>query len=216
MILLTKLLTKLQTNYYGNSTLKLTPPTMMAPSKMVAWECNACTFTDKDVQHRDCQLCMTKHPVRYAIVAGAAGAAMARTTTVNRCEQARLATLAALDVPAAVTEQAPAIAEEAPAVAEEQPAAPYGRARATVLTRILNTMVDIVGTSAEDRGRSCSHHTCCGHQIEKGRTLFYPQTTPPWWCCLPLLRCGIFGYARSNAGNLFQSGWPRAHTLGLM
>ena len=98
-------------------------------------------------------------------MAGAASAAMARTTIVNHCKQARLAALAAPDVPAAVTEQAPTVVEEAPAVAKEQPAAPDGRARAAALTRILNTMVDIVGTSAEDRGRSCSRHTCCGHQI---------------------------------------------------
>ena len=41
---------------------------MMAPSEMVAWECGACTFTNEDVQRRDCQLCMTERPVRYAIV----------------------------------------------------------------------------------------------------------------------------------------------------
>ena len=123
----------------------------MAPSEMVAWECCACTFTNVDVQRRDCQLCMTERPVRYAILAGAAGAATARTMTVNRREQAHLAGLAAPDVPAAVAEQAPAVAEEAPAVAEGQPATPDGRARAAALTRILNTMVDIVDTSAEDR-----------------------------------------------------------------
>ena len=139
----------------------------MAPSKMVAWECSACTFTNKDVQRLDCQMCKMARPLRYAIVAGAAGAATARTTTVNCRKQARIAALAA-DVPATVAEPAPAIAEESPAVVEEPPAAPDDRARAAAPTRILNTMVDIVGTSAEDRGRSCSCHTCCGHQIEKG------------------------------------------------
>ena len=153
---------------------------MMAPSKMVAWECSACTFTNEDVQRRGCQLCMTERPVRYAIVAGTASAAMARTTIVNRCKQARLAALAAPDVPAAVAEQAPAVAEEAPAVAEEQPAAPDGRARAATLTRILNTMVNIVGTFAEDRGRSCSCHTCCGHQIEKGSVVKFIDERMAW------------------------------------
>jgi len=43
-----------------------------------------------------------------------------------------------------------------------------------------------------------------------------PQTSPPWWCRLPLLRRGNFGYARSNAGNFFRRGWPRTHTLGLI
>ena len=63
----------------------------MAPSEMVAWECGACTFTNEDVQRRECLMCMTERPLRYAIVPGAAGAASARTTTVNRREQARLA-----------------------------------------------------------------------------------------------------------------------------
>ena len=63
----------------------------MAPSEMVAWECGACTFTNEDVQRRDCLMCMTERPLRYAIVPGATGAASARTTTVNRREQARLA-----------------------------------------------------------------------------------------------------------------------------
>ena len=147
---------------------------------MVAWECGACTFTNVDVQRNDCQLCMTERPVRYAIVAGVAGAATARTTTVNRREQAHLAALAAPDVPAAVAEQAPAVAEEAPAVTEEQPAAPDGRARAAALTRIVNTMVDIVGTSAKDRGRSCSRHTCCGHQIEKGSVVKFIHERMAW------------------------------------
>jgi len=153
---------------------------MMAPSEMVAWACGTCTSTNEDVQRRDCQLCMTERPVRYAIMAGAAGAATARMMTVNCREQARLAALAAPDVPAAVAEQAPAVVEEAPAVAEEQPAAPDGRARAVVLTRILNTMVDILGTSAEDRGRSCSRHTCCGHQIEKGSVVKFIHERMAW------------------------------------
>ena len=42
------------------------------------------------------------------------------------------------------------------------------------------------------------------------------QTSSPWWCRLPLLRCGICESAQSNAGNLFRRGWPRALTLGLI
>jgi hypothetical protein len=43
-----------------------------------------------------------------------------------------------------------------------------------------------------------------------------PQTSPPWWCRLPLLPLGIVGYAQSNAGDLFRRGWPRASSLGLI
>jgi hypothetical protein len=94
----------------------------MAPSEMIAWECGACTYTNEDCTCRDCLMCMTECPVRYAIVAGATGAATARTTTVNRREQARIAALAAV-VPAPVVVVAPAVSEQAPAIAEEGGAA---------------------------------------------------------------------------------------------
>ena len=113
---------------------------------------------------------MTERQLHYAIMAGKA---TARTTTVNRCEQARLAALAAPDVPAAVTEQALAVAEEVPA-------APDDRVRAAAVARVVGTMVDIVRTSAEDRGRSCTRHTCCGHQIAKGSVVRVVQERIAW------------------------------------
>ncbi len=40
-----------------------------------------------------------------------------------------------------------------------------------------------------------------------------PQTLPPWWCHLPLLlRSVIYGYARSDVGNLFLRGRARVRT----
>jgi hypothetical protein len=42
-----------------------------------------------------------------------------------------------------------------------------------------------------------------------------PQTSSPWWCRFPLLWSGICGSSRSDAGNLFWRGWPRALTVGL-
>ena len=41
------------------------------------------------------------------------------------------------------------------------------------------------------------------------------QSSPPWWCRLPLLQHGIYGSARSDADNLFQRVWARVHTMGL-
>ncbi len=43
-----------------------------------------------------------------------------------------------------------------------------------------------------------------------------PQTSPPWWGRLPLLRRGIYGSARSDVHNLFKRGWARALRLGLI
>jgi hypothetical protein len=154
----------------------------MAPSEMVAWECGACTFTNEDVQRRDCQMCMTERPLRYAILPGAAGAASARTTTVNRCEQARIAASAAV-APAADVAVAPADAEQAPEVAQEQPERPapaVDRARAAAIARVVGTLVDVVGTSADDRGRSCSRHTACGHQLSKGSVVRVVHERMAW------------------------------------
>ena len=66
---------------------------MASPSKMIGWECGACTYTIDDCTRRDCQLCMTERPKRYFVMPGAGVSATARMTTVDRCEQARLAAL---------------------------------------------------------------------------------------------------------------------------
>jgi hypothetical protein len=49
--------------------------------------------------HWDCQICMPERPEQYAIIMGASESASARTMTVNRREQARLAATSS-DVPA--------------------------------------------------------------------------------------------------------------------
>jgi hypothetical protein len=36
-------------------------------------------------------------------------------------------------------------------------------------------MVDIVGTSAKDRGCNCPHHTCCGMQLQVGSKVCFCQ-----------------------------------------
>ena len=49
----------------------------MAPSEMIGWECGACTFTNEDCSRRDCQMCMSERPERYAIVVGTSSSASA-------------------------------------------------------------------------------------------------------------------------------------------
>ncbi len=94
---------------------------MLSPSEVIAWECGACTYTNKDAMCRDCLACQTRHPVRYAIVAGATAAETVRTTRVDCCKQACIAALATA---------APAIAGEVAtsanaAIAGEVPTATY-------------------------------------------------------------------------------------------
>ena len=47
-------------------------------------------------------------------------------------------------------------------------------------------------------------------------TQLIPQTSPPWWICLLLLRHGIYGSAQFNTGNLFGRSWTRALGLGFL
>ena len=42
----------------------------MMPSKIIAWECGSCTFTNKGSEPGPCLMCRTERPRRCAIVAG--------------------------------------------------------------------------------------------------------------------------------------------------
>ena len=144
----------------------------MAHSEAVAWECGACTFTNEDVQRRICQMCMTERPLRYDIVTGVGMSGTACKTTVNRHEQERLAALH--DAPAVEVDP---VAEEP--IAEGVPLAPAQRpvaaepARRIVVERLIGTVVDIVGTTANNRGRSCPRHSCCGMQVAERMTVAF-------------------------------------------
>jgi hypothetical protein len=151
------------------------------PYKVVGWECGACTYTNKDAVCRNCLACQTRRPIRYAIMAGATAAAMARTTRVDH--HACIAVL-----PTA----GPVVAEEGAtsgneAVDGEEHNVTYGPPdvagnaaihhgqtpqlggdRASVVACLVNMMVDIVGTNAKDRGRNCPFHDCCGMQLQVG------------------------------------------------
>jgi len=42
-----------------------------------------------------------------------------------------------------------------------------------MLDRLVGTLVDIVGTTANNRGRSCPHHSCCRLQVEERSTVAF-------------------------------------------
>ncbi len=101
------------------------------------------------------------------------------------CKQARVATLAttapaiageaATSANEAVAGEAPTAAYGPPAVAESAAMHPgrapqLGRNHVSVVACLVNTMVNIVGTSAEDRGCNCPHHACCGMQLQVRRS----------------------------------------------
>ena len=91
---------------------------MASPSKMIGWECGACTYTNDDCTRCDCLMCMSERPKRYFVVPGAGVSATTRTTTVDRREQARLAALRDVD-----KDDAPPPVEEEP-IAEGVPVVP--------------------------------------------------------------------------------------------
>jgi hypothetical protein len=130
-----------------------------------------------------CLACQARRPVHYAIMAGAAVAATARMTRVDHCEQARVAALATAVPPvtreaataanAAVARVTPTATYGPPAVAGSAAMHPgratqLGHDRASIVAHLVNTMVDIVGTSAKDRGCNCPHRTCCGTKLQVG------------------------------------------------
>ena len=146
---------------------------MTSPSEMIGWECGACTYTNDDCTRRDCQMCTTERPKRYFVVPGAGVSATARTTTVDRREQARLAALhdAVQDAPPPVDEEP--IAEGVPVVPVQGAVASSVPRRRIMLEHLVGTLVDVVGTTANNRGRSCPRHSCCGSQVVERSTVVF-------------------------------------------
>ena len=50
---------------------------------------------------------------------------------------------------------------------------PGMQSRDTVVGRLVSTLVDIVGTGASNKGRSCVRHETCGMQVEVGTKVMF-------------------------------------------
>jgi hypothetical protein len=156
---------------------------MSSPSKVVGWECGAYAYTNKDAAHHDCLACQARRPVSYAIVAGAMAAAMARMTKVDCHDQACVAALptagpvvareGATSGNGAVDREGHNATYGPPAVAGNaaihQGRAPQlGGNHVSIVSCLVNTMVNIVGTNINNRGCNCPFHNCCGMQLQVG------------------------------------------------
>jgi hypothetical protein len=157
---------------------------MSSPYEVIGWECGACAYTNKNAVRHNCLACLARRLVCYAIVAGAMAATTARTTRVDCRDQASVAALPTAG-PVVAREGATsgnwAINGEEYNVTYRPPdvggnaAIHHGRApqlggdHASVVACLVNTMVDIVGTNAKDRGCNCPFHDCCGMQLQAGR-----------------------------------------------
>ena len=64
-------------------------------------------------------------------------------------------------------------------IAEGVPVVPVQGAVAAVpshrimLERLVGTLVDVVGTTANNKGRSCPRHSCCGSQVVERSTVVF-------------------------------------------
>jgi hypothetical protein len=105
----------------------------------VAWECGNCAHTIKGTKPGPCAGCAAPEPVRYMIFKKKTRitAPTAKTCSVDRCTQLILSSAAA---PVTLSCQA-------------------------VVERLTGNVVDIVGITQNNRGRSCDQHYCCGMQI---------------------------------------------------
>ena len=146
---------------------------MASPSEMIGWECGACTYTNDNCTRRYCPMCMTERPKRYFVVPGAGVSATARTTLVDRREQARLAALrdAVQDAPPPVDEEP--IAVGVPVVPVQGAVASSVPSRRIMLERLVGILVDVFGMTANNRGRSCPLHSCCGSQVVERSTVVF-------------------------------------------
>jgi hypothetical protein len=140
---------------------------MSSPPEVVRWECGTCAYTNKNSTCHECLACQTRSLVRYAIVASATEAMTARIIRVDCCKQACIAALAtagpvvygeaATSANGTVAGEAPNAANRPPAVAGSAAmhrgwAPQVGGNGASIAACLVSTMVDIVGTSAKDRG----------------------------------------------------------------
>jgi hypothetical protein len=156
----------------------------MAPSKIVAWECGSCTYTNKGSEPGSCIMCNAERLICYAIVAGTPAAATATRTTVNRCKQARVAALSApTDKTALVATESTG---ETAAVARPLMHMSGEPNREAIVVWLVHTLVDTVGTGARSQNHSCMHHDACGIQVG--------VYTKVMFCCLPssALTCVAF------------------------
>jgi hypothetical protein len=169
---------------------KHTCETMSSPSEVVGWECGACAYTNEDATHCNCLACQARHPVCYAIVAGATAAATVSMMRVDCCNQARVAALptagpvvageAATSTNGAVTKEGPNATYGPPPVVGSATihhswAPQLGGNHASVVACLANTMVNIVGTYTKDRGCNCPFHDCCGMQLQVGSKVCFRQ-----------------------------------------
>ena len=65
------------------------------------------------------------------------------------------------------------IAEGVPVVPVQGAVASSVPSRRIMLQHLVGTLVDIVGTTANNRGRSCPRHSCCGSQVVERSTVVF-------------------------------------------
>ena len=128
-----------------------------------AWECPSCTFNNTDDNAQECGLCASTRPrpnKKRAAVAIASGAKEA-----PEAAQPPAPAITSVDKkPAAVRRPiAGPTGVPGPTVPAIRPTGVPGRTVPAI--RPMSTVLEIVGTAKEDRGRHCEEHSCCGKEV---------------------------------------------------
>ena len=110
----------------------------------VAWECANCACTNEGIEPGPCRECGAIDPIHYMIwkQQGGLPAPTAISTRVDRPLQYSLSIAGTRE----------------PAVA-----APC---RADIVAALVGSTVDVVGICANNHGRNCPRHDCCGNQVK--------------------------------------------------
>ena len=123
-------------------------PTAHMHPHVVAWECAECAHTNKGAEPGPCSGCGAVEPIRYMIFKSRAGetAPTAISMPMHRLRQCALSATAFTRAPESGEGLTPQ--------------------RNEIVARLSGTLVNVVGITAKNRGRSCPRHDVCGAQLE--------------------------------------------------
>jgi hypothetical protein len=110
----------------------------------VAWECANCASTNEGIEPGPCRVCGSIDPIRYVIWKRQGG----------------------LPAPTAISARVDRPLQYSLSIAAAHEPAPAARRRADIVAALVGSMVDVVGIRANNRGRKCPRHDCCGNQVE--------------------------------------------------
>ncbi len=113
------------------------------PPVPIAWECADCACTNEGIEPGLCRGCGAEDPIRYMIWMRQEG----------------------LPAPTAISARVDSPLQYSLSISGARESAPAAPRQADVVAALVGSMVDVVGINANNRGRKCPQHDCCGNQV---------------------------------------------------